>query len=380
MKYTLMHKNVCAADIEVDTENGRFVSLGEVYRPEHMPPGVYHEDEKDIYRLEGWWNSRSIPKTRTGIEQFLRENGIQGTEILTLKSLGLSLSDQYWIRPYDTQLDWRKINFFDNNFSDAMGILLFDRKHSDDAVDLMSPESTSNGWLRKRWTVINGRRYLIKGGSGFMQEPFNEVIASEIAERLGFYHTEYTLLFTASHQPVCLCEDFIDGDTELISAFYVNSILPLESGESKYDHFVRCCQYLNIPNYAKSLDEMLILDFIIANQDRHLGNFGVIRNADTLEYLGFAPIFDSGTSLRYDTPTVMIDPDIDIEAQPFARMHSEQIRFVGNMDIYRAERLADISDTIGKLICGRTEYMHKSRTDKIIDVITSRIDMLSIIV
>ncbi len=34
---------------------------------------------------------------------------------------------------------------------------------------------------------------------------------------------------------------------------------------------------------------MIVLDYLIANEDRHLNNFGVIRNAETLEWLGFAP-------------------------------------------------------------------------------------------
>ena len=45
---------------------------------------------------------------------------------------------------------------------------------------------------------------------------------------------------------------------------------------------------------------MIVLDYVIANEDRHFNNFGVLRNAETLEWLGFAPIYDSGSSLGYD--------------------------------------------------------------------------------
>jgi len=41
-------------------------------------------------------------------------------------------------------------------------------------------------------------------------------------------------------------------------------------------------------------------DRIINNIDRHYGNFGFIRNADTLEFQGFEPIFDNGNSLWYN--------------------------------------------------------------------------------
>ena len=48
---------------------------------------------------------------------------------------------------------------------------------------------------------------------------------------------------------------------------------------------------------------MNIVDYIIANTDRHYGNFGFIRNVNTLEWEGFAPIFDTGNAMFYDFPT-----------------------------------------------------------------------------
>ncbi len=61
---------------------------------------------------------------------------------------------------------------------------------------------------------------------------------------------------------------------------------------SLYRHYLNCCERLGIPGMEKSLDEMMVLDYLIANEDRHQNNFGAIRRADTLQYLGAAPIFD----------------------------------------------------------------------------------------
>ena len=44
---------------------------------------------------------------------------------LLSRSMGLSLSDHYWIRPSDTSVSWNEVNFFDNGFSDDLGDLLF---------------------------------------------------------------------------------------------------------------------------------------------------------------------------------------------------------------------------------------------------------------
>ena len=42
---------------------------------------------------------------------------------------------------------------------------------------------------------------------------------------------------------------------------------------------------------------MFILDYLIVNQDRHLGNFGIIRDVETLKWLKIAPNFDSGQAM-----------------------------------------------------------------------------------
>ena len=45
---------------------------------------------------------------------------------------------------------------------------------------------------------------------------------------------------------------------------------------------------------------MLLIDFLVMNIDRHLGNFGVIRNVETLKWEKLAPIFDTGEALNCD--------------------------------------------------------------------------------
>ena len=42
---------------------------------------------------------------------------------------------------------------------------------------------------------------------------------------------------------------------------------------------------------------MLVFDAVIYNEDRHFGNFGLLRNNHTGEIIGPAPIFDNGLSL-----------------------------------------------------------------------------------
>ena len=369
-----MQKNYSVMDLEISSDGTEILTENNIFDKKRIPVGV-----SSLSGLNHWWRKRSIPASRSGIDKAMRILNIQMPQELLTKCFGISLSDQYWVKPAGMKVNWEDINFFDNEFSEDIGNILFGSKPKSDSLDMMSPDCTADGYLKKKWKIINGTRCLVKGGANFFQEPFNEVIASIIADTLNIPHVEYKLAFEGKHHaPVSICEDFITRDTELITASSINRVLQYKDSESKYDHFTRCCEYLNIPDWQKSLDEMLTLDYIIANQDRHMGNFGALRNVDTLEYLGFAPIFDCGTSLRYDTPTVYIDADINVESQPFLSFHDEQIKLVKHPEKIDLTALDYITEKIRMLFydARASVYIDEKRQEKILQVLKSRINML----
>ena len=133
-------------------------------------------------------------------------------------------------------------------------------------MDFCSPDNTTDGYLKKRWKIIDGKRYLIKGGSNpFRQQPFNEVIATEIMARLGIPHVPYQLIWNKD-TPYSACEDFIDQNTELIPAWRVMMIMKKSNSTSVYQHFVNCCESLGVKDTVPFLDRMITLDYIIANE------------------------------------------------------------------------------------------------------------------
>lgn len=52
------------------------------------------------------------------------------------------------------------------------------------------------------------------------------------------------------------------------------------------------------------MDYQTLTDFIISNTDEHLGNFGILRDSNTMKYLGPAPIYDSGNSMFFRDSSV----------------------------------------------------------------------------
>jgi len=98
--------------------------------------------------------------------------------VLLTRCFGLSLSDQYWIKPQGSGLQWERINFFTNPFSEDIGNVLLGKETGKAELDFSSPDNTSDGFLKKRWKIIDGKRCLLKAGSNpFMQQPFNYAAA-----------------------------------------------------------------------------------------------------------------------------------------------------------------------------------------------------------
>ena len=221
MRYELMHRNIGVAILDIDESGGRLNSVVSIVDKTHFPVGTLVNGFVDGAKLRQWWRERSIPKSRSGIRDVLETLDIPDTEALLIKSSGLSLSDQYWIRPVGSDMQWESVNFFDNGFSEQIGDLAFGKQVDVDNIAYSSPDITTDGMLRKRWMIIDGLRCLIKGGElPFMQEPFNEVIASRIMSALDIPHVEYGLLDVIG-QTCSLCEDFVTRDTELVSAYHI---------------------------------------------------------------------------------------------------------------------------------------------------------------
>jgi hypothetical protein len=428
-----MHRKLPVLELEIDEETAALLQIGEILHPEHIPVGVQMVDEKPSRRsLNQWWMGRAIPASRDGLREALRLMDVSSTGLLLLKCFALSLSDHYWMNSHDKPLDWDRINFFENEFSEDVGNALFGRipkgsspdslrgtsknplhaslrpicpssalahngispaspvmrcldlGHIDSqsdaqavircALSLISPDNTTNGWLKKKWVIDGKRRLLIKEGSSpYYQEPLNEALASIILRRLGVAHASYELAWDGE-RPLSVCEDFVDT-TDLISVWHIYNTQKKSNNHSDYQHYLFCSQELGIPGAREGLDRMLTLDYLMVNSDRHYNNFGVVRSALDLEWVGPAPIFDTGTSMWHDLLSNRINANMDAKSKPFNSKHSAQIKHVSNFDWLDFSALQDIEDEYDALLAQST-YIDAERRHALLTALNRRIQML----
>lgn len=377
MDYVLMHKDIPVAEISLDDATGAIQKIGTVHRADHLPVGIaVKRGEVDRAGLNAWWIDRSIPASRSGVRQALELLDVPNTRLLLTKCLGLSLSDQYWVKPKDSGICWKDVNFFTNTFSEDVGDILIGKAPRGEGFDFHSPDNTSDGFLKKRWKIVDGRRCLLKTGSPpFMQQPFNEVAATAVARRLGVPHVPYTLLWDGE-TPYSCCADFITQDTELVSAWRVMQTQKKDNSTSVYRHYLNCCAALGIPNIAHDIDQMIVLDYLIANEDRHQNNFGLVRSADTMEWLGAAPVFDSGSSLGYDKLTSQILGG-RVECKPFKKTHEDQLKLVTSFAWIDFDRLTGLEEELRSIFDQAGEYMDAARKDAVCASVGRRIEHLT---
>lgn len=301
MKCILMNKNTKVLSAEYHSSLGVFTDVYDIYDIDFAPvilKNVYNKEENLKVILSNWFKGRGIPLWRDDLDLLLAKLNISAPTELLDKAFGLSLSDQYWIKPYDSRIEYKDINFFEHDFKDTEFIdaTFSNNTETSTKISLISPNNTTDGRLKKTWIIDDNKRYLLKGGyKNEVLQPFNEVLASMISKRLGFNYVSYTLEIVKD-KVVSKCECFIDKNTELVSAYQI--LYNNCDKDNAYETYIDLLEKKGIKDARSSLENMFILDYIMLNEDRHLNNFGIIRNVETLDWIGTAPIFDTGESLN----------------------------------------------------------------------------------
>ena len=356
-----MNKNTEVLVAEYNTVSKFFDRIIEVknidYAPYILKSFYIKDDINDTpfrTNLSEWFRGRGIPNWRDKLDLLLHRLDISAPTELLDKAFGLSLSDQYWLKPIDSNLKYDDINFFDNDFDYAEFLeasLSLNSKIVKKETSLITPNNTTDGMLKKAWIIEDGTRYLLKGGyKNEILQPFNEVLASMICDKLGFNHVPYTL-DVYKDTVVSKCPCFINKDTELITAYQIRNDMKKHDNTDDYEEYIKKLEENGISNAREKVENMYILDFLIMNEDRHLNNFGIIRDVNTLKWLDVAPIFDNGMALNipyYDENEVIISGNgrFFYEVKSF----DEIIKVVRNIKRIDVSKLSDIPEEFDKLL------------------------------
>ena len=197
---------------------------------------------------------RVIPKNRAFVDEILKTLGLSHNDTKGIIDVckGLSLNDSYWVVPEGFEGKFSQYNLYENRFSEILALVAY------------------------------------TGASNAGREPYCEYYASQIAETMRLNAVHYDLEnwkgITASK-----CALFTNIDTAYIPIGRIVRTGGIAACLAYYDKLG--------PEFSEQIRSMLVFDALIYNEDRHFGNFGVLRDNHSGNIIAPAPIFDNGLSL-----------------------------------------------------------------------------------
>lgn len=247
----------------------------------------------DASSIERWVEARTISKNRTYASRIMRQYGIRFDDAIQMLDAcnGLSLNDAYWVVPEGSTASFAQKNLYENPFDELVATVAFSGVLDTSQVpEGLSGELTTSGQFPKAWRIVEGQRSLYKAGAPSSNglEPHAEYYAAQVAEALGLFHASYDLV--TWHNELCSRSPlFTSYETGFVTFLAVFGTLSFEEIAATYATFG--------PEARERFAEMTVFDALIANDDRHLGNFGFLFDNKTRTIISSAPIFDNNLSL-----------------------------------------------------------------------------------
>lgn len=295
MLYELMNKDVVVATYNEQRSIGEYTYKLVEQLSSYMPHGFSGIDD--------WIDGRQIAKHRTSIERLMRELGLVTRHDFIGMARCLSLTDTFWMKRADEIISWDEVSLYRNPFDDVIARIAFDgtgmygRQNSP-----TSPEYATSGSFAKCWIREDGQISLLKRGSrgyanaGF--EPYSEKLASDMLAAAGVAHVPYEVVrfhdALASKCPIFTSEDkgFVSAHRFFDGPFSVSDMLQFAAEHGAEEAF----------------RQMVVMDAVMANVDRHAGNYGFMVSNDTGDITGMAPLFDHNMACL---PMMMETDDFD---------------------------------------------------------------------
>lgn len=314
MKYFLMNQDNIIADFKA--QGGGFETAGYFYDVHYVVSNVVCIDQSLLpyselssgkqtvlsveeleHLLGNWLSARCAANHNFRVASFYRRFGIDEVDRFIHKTHAVSLNDTFWVKAEDEDLSWAEVSLYRKRRYDpsitrfCMGDNIVWLPGTEPHFDI-APELTTNGSFRRGFIKDGEDIFFYKRNSSTGLEIYSEVLASEVAQKIApECSVKYSLekKYLKNHSK---CRFFTDEKTGLVPYYYFWSGRNTDIDEM-LEFF---CEIGSEMLFRK----MMVIDSLIFNVDRHLNNFGVLIDNDTLAIKGMAPIYDLNLSLFGD--------------------------------------------------------------------------------
>ena len=255
-----------------------------------------------------WIEHRKAARYNSCLNEVMKRAGLYDNESFIKRTHAAGINDTFWIKAADENISWSEVSLYRNQFSSLISKLAFEgceagdivgsELHNDEASYINAPELTSEGSFRKCFMKEDKSGefgsdiyyYKREGDLGSGREPYCEILAAEIAKVIapGLASVKYDLC-RLDGVIASKCNIFTNENVGFASYSKINT----SRSYSLRDVWKYYCEI----GAEQEFRELLIIDSLCFNQDRHSGNFGVLFDNDSMKVIGMAPVFDLNLSM-----------------------------------------------------------------------------------
>ena len=251
--------------------------------------------------IDAWIKDRRASVYNGIVNHIMRETSYETAKGFIDMTHAISINDTFWIKSnYEPDITWEQVSPYskDNQFNETVSKSIFledyyRHQENDCSYPIVAPELTAEGSYARCFVKGKDNIYLYKrgssGASNSGREPYCEMLASELAQKICKKKSVIYDFATKYEISSSKCRLFTDEQY----GFVPYSRICKDRRCSLSDILT----YFEDIGYGDEFRRMIVFDSVVFNTDRHMGNYGIIIDNDTLEPLRMAPVFDFNLSL-----------------------------------------------------------------------------------
>ena len=250
-------------------------------------PGLFDETNNSLFTH--WLASRTLLLSRRHAKKLFQAYRLEQSDDeltrakLSLMCRALSILDNYWVKNEDDNIKWSQVNLRHVHLNEAVAqIALHGTSLSLEGSLSNTPEFLTNGSYAKCWKRRNDGLWLYKANDPNGNESEVEVEVSNILDRCNVEHCHYE---AAEDEDlfVCACPTMTNDNISIVDGTTYTSFLNRQGIDVERQL---------AKEYPDQFYKMLVVDYLIANIDRHSQNWGMYFDPKTTNIIGMHPLFD----------------------------------------------------------------------------------------
>ncbi len=281
--------------------------------------GNYKKSVHDIGVLKDYLSSRTLNLSRENAKVILNVTALpQSLKTddklkIVIACKGLSMTDNVWIKDEDEDTVFSDVNLRKQHLSDASYDIAILGHHISATAEELRPDLSTTGMFPKYWHRENGTVYMYKTDN-YKGNPNSlaEINASKMVKAAGGNVVDY-IRVDKDGKTFSVSECISDDDKALISASSIRDWC--EHTKIDFSEFIK--------GFGNDFANMIVIDYVIANTDRHFDNWGFLVNNNSNDIISFAPNFDFNQALIADYFKTNID---DLIYEPTGLTFIESIK------------------------------------------------------